>query len=341
MSEPPYDVIWDQLKNGKLIPFLGAGASLCCRPLSQNGERRRWTAGESFLPSGRELAEWLAKRCRFPELSDADLARIASYYEIRARRKLLIQDLRGIFGQEYSHGSIHDFLASAPVPLLIVTTNYDDLIERAFKAKQRPYHLVTCSDREEWAGSVLWWEPGAEAPKVETPNDLKLSLGDTSIIYKMHGTVTAQHDSFVITEEDYVGFLARMTYSNAIPARFMLQFREASFLFLGYGLRDWNLRVMLESLRRGLRRMQVRPETEDMPFPEAASVIPMPPDDEYPSWAIQHKSSELERELWGRRNVQIFDIAIDEFVTCMYHALEDTHDHTLSTRRTISEAVIG
>jgi hypothetical protein len=341
MSKPPYKLIWSQLNAGKLIPFLGAGASLCCRPVTENGEDIRWTAGEDFLPSGSELADWLAKRCSFPELSDADLAKIASYFEIRARRRLLVEELRGIFGGDYSHGSIHDFLAAAPVPLLIVTTNYDDLIERAFRARKRPYHLVTCSDREEYAGSVLWWEPEAAAPKIRSPKELELSLGDTSIVYKMHGTVSAKHDSFVITEEDYVGFLARMTYSNAIPARFMLQFREASFLFLGYGLRDWNLRVMLESLRRGLRRMKVRPQTDEVPFPEAEAPLhePAVDDEEYPSWAIQQHASELERELWWRRNVQIFDLGIDEFVTGMRNAREDRHDDTISSRRTISQAV--
>ena len=338
MAEPPYRLIWSQLEAGKLIPFLGAGASLCSRPVAENGEPLPWTAGERFLPSGRELAGWLAKCCEFPELTEDDLAKIASYFEIRARRRLLIQELRGIFGRQYSHGSIHDFLASARVPLLIVTTNYDDLIERAFQARGRPYHLVTCSDREEWAGSVLWWEPGAQTPKVRSPKELELSLGDTSIIYKMHGTVSAKHDSFVITEEDYVGFLARMTYSNAIPARFMLQFREASFLFLGYGLRDWNLRVMLESLRRGLRRMEVRPETEDVPFPQAMESYVPPDDGEYPSWAIQHRSSELERELWWRRNVQIFDMSIDDFITRMYRAREAQDDNTLSTRQTVIDS---
>src|SRR5436305_5306804 len=166
MPEPPHQLIWRQLRAGKLIPFLGAGAWLCSRPVMEGGKDVRWTEGDGFLPSGPELADWLAKQCSFPELSDADFSKIASYYEIRARRKLLVQELRGIFGREYRHGSIHDFLAAAPVPLLIVTTNYDDLIERAFQARERPYHLVTCSDREEWAGSVLWWEAGAAAPKV-------------------------------------------------------------------------------------------------------------------------------------------------------------------------------
>lgn len=34
-----------------------------------------------------------------------------------------------------------------------------------------------------------------------------------------------------------------------------------------------------------------------------------------PSWAIQRNPSELELKLWEKRNVNIFNIALDEFVS--------------------------
>ena len=33
-----------------------------------------------------------------------------------------------------------------------------------------------------------------------------------------------------------------------------------------------------------------------------------------PSWAIQHEPSELERKLWEKRKVNIFDLRVDEFI---------------------------
>ena len=122
----------------------------------------------------------------------------------------------------------------------------------------------------------------------------------------MHGTVqhkTDKWDSFVITEEDYVDFLSRMTTNSAVPSLFYEHFRNRSFLFLGYSLRDWNLRIVLTNLDRYLTRQ--RGETGDE-------------EEALPSWSIQRQPSELERRLWETRNVNIFDIALDEFVSKMH-----------------------
>lgn len=116
--------------------------------------------------------------------------------------------LHKIFNRTYQVGVIPRFLAEVPVPLLIVTTNYDHLIEQSFQAKGRLYHLVVHpTESKELAGSVLWWKPGEAKPTLYPPAKLPLSVTDTAVIYKMHGSVDRQAgrwDSFVITEEDYV-----------------------------------------------------------------------------------------------------------------------------------------
>ncbi|MFM9768096.1 SIR2 family protein, partial [Streptomyces scabiei] len=89
--------------------------------------------------------------------------------------------------------------------------------------------------------AVLWWKAGADAPVPIDPNLLDIDMDKTTVIYKMHGTIATDQselDSFVITEEDYVDFLARMTSNQAVPALFFKHCRERSFLFLGYSLRD-------------------------------------------------------------------------------------------------------
>jgi len=148
---------------------------------------------------------------------------------------------------------------------------------------------------------------------VVKPNALDIDLTSTTVIYKMHGTVirkvhsmhaTNEWDSFVITEEDYVEFLSRMMAKTAIPPVFLnhAYAHECSFLFLGYSLRDWNLRVVLRNLSKQLlsKRLDVHGE-HDALF----------------SWAIQYNLSILEQELWRKRNVRIFDLTLDEFVSKM------------------------
>jgi hypothetical protein len=195
--------------------------------------------------------------------------------------------------------------------MLIITTNYDDLIEHAFRSRGKKYHLVTHPESDDLAGSVLWWKPGANEPEAWTPADLPLYVEDVSIIYKMHGTVLkapfeTKWQSFVITEEDYVHFLSRMTYKGgAIPASFMLHLRNSALLFLGYGLNDWNLRVMLDKLRRPAAKGDEGEGSEKQVLSARAN--------QKPTWAIQRKPSRLEWRLWRARDVEIFDVDLAAF----------------------------
>ena len=57
-DRPPYAIIWEQLIGGKVIIFLGAGASV-----SGRDENAKWDENDpdpKFLPLGRELANSLA-----------------------------------------------------------------------------------------------------------------------------------------------------------------------------------------------------------------------------------------------------------------------------------------
>ena len=52
----------------------------------------------------------------------------------------------------------------------------------------------------------------------------------------------------MITEDHYIDYLARENAARLIPAYLMARMRTSHFLFLGYGMRDWNLRVILRSI---------------------------------------------------------------------------------------------
>lgn len=297
--EPPYGIIAHRLRKSLVVPFLGAGASLIGR-----GPQDVWNPAQPrFLPSGADLSRFLADESSFPEQDGRfDLAKVSSYYVDNSGRRALRERLRELLHREaYVYGPLHGFLASLPAPLVIVSTNYDNLLEQAFLAAGRAYDLVAYpADRKDVAGSVLWWPHGQLEPNVVAPNELDIDLAQTTVIYKMHGTIvpsSEEWDSFVITEEDYVEFLSRMTANVAIPSIFFRYFRERSFLFLGYGLGDWNLRVVLKNLSKHL-----------------SAPRGLIDDDQIASWAIQRSPSELERRLWARRNVNIFDVSLDAFV---------------------------
>jgi hypothetical protein len=304
MPPPPYPLIGRLLREGKVIPFLGAGVNI-----------RSPVAGEApdpgpALPTGAQLSRRLAKEVAYPADDDrdlTDLAKVASYFvEISARQRLC-EALRQEFTVDAKPSPMHRYLASVPAPLLVVTTNYDDLMERAFIEAGRPYDLVVHpTDQREVEGSVLWWAHGASEPEAIAPNKLYIELEERSVIYKMHGSIcrtSEKLESYVVTEEDYVDFLARMTGLHAVPAQFLHHFRRCHFLYLGYGLRDWNLRVMLRMLRMSGAGMG-KGGTGGIDEGDQRLV----------SWAVQYRPSPIETELWGTRSVKIFDVAIDDFV---------------------------
>ncbi len=307
MIEPPYGEIADLLYEGQVVPFLGAGVNIGARPQGATWDEE--TA--AFLPTGGELARFLAQQSSFPSQDEhdiCDLAKVSSYFVDATARRRLRERLRKILDRDFVPCEIHKYLAEVPVPLLIVTTNYDTLTEQAFKQAGRPYDLVIHpTDRKDVEASVLLWEHQADEPKAVPPNQLLADLKERTVIYKMHGSVDRllrKWDSYVITEEDYVDFLSRMTGQTAVPAQFMRYFRTRHFLFLGYGLRDWNLRVVLKNLKN------VRPASE---APDEVSDHGAD-DEELRSWAIQFRPSKLEEKLWNARRVEIYDVDINEFV---------------------------
>jgi len=310
-DEPPFGIIARLLRKGQVVPLLGAGASAGSRPTGAE-----WKANEArFLPRGSELATFLARESSFPsddKHDRGDLPKVASYFVEASGRRPLRQFLSDIFNKDFEVCEIHRFMAELSVPLLIVTTNYDDLIERAFAKAGKPFDLVIHqTDRKENEASVLWWQHGAREPQFVEPNKLSIDLETTTVIYKMHGSVDRQLDkwhSYVVSEEDYIDFLSRMTsQTGAVPAIFAQPFRERQFLFLGYSLSDWNFRVVLRNL--------------ETPLP--GQVAGDEADEELRSWAIQYQPSRLEQKLWDRRHVNIYDCDINEFTRRLRQAVQE------------------
>ncbi len=310
----PHRLIDKKLREGRVVPFLGAGVNIRSPGRGAGGVR---------LPTGSQLSRQLAELVSYPaddERDLDDLSKVTSYFVETSARSVLRQELRAVFDVDTEPGPIHHYLASIDAPLLIVTTNYDDNMERALQRAGRPYELVVHpTDRKDYDASVFWWRAGATEPeKPIAPNKLLLDLKSSTVVYKMHGTMhrsDAQWDSYVVTEDDYVEFLSRMAGQSAVPSQFIRHFRSRHFLFLGYGLRDWNLRVLLRSL-------SLAPGGgTDVPVAAGGVVPAEAPDDaadeRVKSWAIQYKPSAIELELWGARDVRIFDEAIDDFTDAL------------------------
>lgn len=292
-----YSRMVQALADGRVVPLLGAGVNLCGRPLETP-----WQFGQ-YLPSGHELAVYLAKKFGYPSDELVDLVRVSQYASIMEGSGPLYEKLRKLFDADYPPSNLHEFLAKLPSTLrskgytprhqLIVTTNYDDVLERAFQAAHEPFDLVAYVADGEQRGKFLHRLPDGETRVIDIPNQyLDLSLEQRTVILKIHGAIDradARRDSYVITEDHYIDFLTRTDISNLLPITIAVELRQSHFLFLGYGLRDWNLRVILHRIW-GEQKLT------------------------YKSWAIQLHPEPVDIEFWKTRGVEIFDVRLEDYI---------------------------
>jgi len=250
-----YQLVADRIKEGRLIPFLGAGANRCDRP-----DGAPWAVGK-YLPDGAELAHVLADKIHYPDKEDSNLSRISQYLDAKLGEAGLYDYLREVFEPAYPFNSLHDFLAKLPARLrawglphqLIITTNYDRALEQAFDEQEEKYDLVwyEAKAKGEFWGRFIHRAPGAKPVPIERANKYKgLSRRERTVILKLHGAVHDEKrwDSYVITENSYIDYLSQGDISSRIPIMLLDHMRESHFLFLGYSMRDWNLRVILNRI---------------------------------------------------------------------------------------------
>jgi hypothetical protein len=282
-----------------MVPFLGAGVNLCGRPASVN-----WHSGQyDYLPSGRELSAYLQESFGTPPDPLQDLSRVSEYVSVLNGDGPLYDELRKIFDGNYAPTRVHRFLASVPrllcdkgYPprnLVVVTTNYDNVLERAFEEAGHEYEVLSYIAAGEDHGKFSHWRPGRGQQVIEIPNEYnEVSLDRRSMILKIHGAVDREspdHDSFVITEDHYIDYLLNTDLSSLLPPVVAAKLRRSNFLFLGYGLRDWNLRVMLQRISDTQKHS-------------------------YKSWAILLNPDPLDQRFWMRRDVEIINTHLEEYV---------------------------
>jgi hypothetical protein len=99
-----------------------------------------------------------------------------------------------------------------------------------------------------------------------------------------------------VTEDDYLDYLPEGDLASAIPVALAAHLRRSHFLFLGYAMQDWNLRLVLNRFWGGATLS-------------------------YRSWAVAPGMPSLERALWRRRDVDVLNLGLEEFVDSLVRRL--------------------
>ena len=308
-----YDVL-----DGAVVPVLGAGVNVCERPSGS-----KWRSG-SYLPTGSELAKLLADQSAYtpdlftrePGSEEAagarssyepvyDLLRVSQYVEVTKGPASLHRTLHEVFVRPYGPSIVHQFLArlakASREPLLMLTTNYDDALEQAFQEAGVSYDLVTYvadypkNRRGHFTRSV--WNPGdgveSEPKAIGKANTCFDVLEERPAIVKIHGAVRRggdyTQDNYVISEDDYIDYLVHSDAAKRFPVGVTKRLPDSHFLFLGYSLRDWNLRVIL---RRIWQKQSLKAR----------------------SWSVRLDADEIDELFWVQQGVKTLRYPLPEFV---------------------------
>lgn len=309
------------LKGGRLVPFLGAGASLCGRPPLEpapvGGAAPAWQPGSGWLPTGAELARHLLDELEISaSSSEGNLIRVAQYFMLKYGEQPLYSQLHEVFKRDYQPTRLHRLLAHLPAVLealgaevrfpLIVTTNYDTLIERAYAERGIACDVLhyCAKPNDKNHGRLIHTPPDGEpVPVIDANNYTAVNPKQRSVILKIHGAVwpqgAAEHSDFVITEDDYIDYLTRISPENLIPTKVLGHLRAGTLLFLGYSLADWNLRALLTHIWHS-RKLSVR---------SLAVQRPLQASPERPADLLES----VDLESWAARQIDPLVIDITEF----------------------------
>jgi hypothetical protein len=230
---------WAQLirsiKDGRCTPFLGAGISY------------------GLVPLGANIAKDWADKHRYPMTDSDNLIKVAQFLAVESYPMFPKDELdRQIQEQKQTPdfrnaGQPHRILAELPLATYI-TTNYDDFMAQALKALPMPRDVKEEICR--W-NSLIKDRPSLfdEGYKPTPANP---------VVFHLHGHLGDPY-SYVLTEDDYLAFLVNIAQdASIIPPAIQKALTQTSLLFIGYGLADWNFRVLLQTLTRfmeaGMRR---------------------------------------------------------------------------------------
>lgn len=305
IDKPDWDLIVKRIQQGRCVPFLGAGVNVSADdydglPLGPVVARRiaETLTGTSLAPF-KELSEVkdndaLAAVRDLVRHGLEDLPRVSFLYQ----RAYDYPDLLELLVEELDRACEPSPLLRtlAPLPFkLIITTNYDRLMERALAEAGREFITI-----------VQPADGFDEFSRAEVEDQLA-DRGDKLVLYKIHGSFEESGDDagnrlsrVVVTEEDYIEFLAiARTPDAGVPELVISELAGSTLLFLGYSLEDWDLRTLFKGLVESLPTHRRRR-----------------------SFAVQLNPAEFWVKFWAAKQVDIFDADVYAFARQLQKELD-------------------
>lgn len=214
-------------KEGRLLPFIGAGVSMAVSWREGKLERR-----------GLSWSELVDKASELLGFSDPDLLRvrgtdlqILEYFKLVKNNSpaeltnWIVNELRPP-EKALKNSPIHQKLSKLENCKTFYTTNFDTFLEDSFKFLGRKNIVIA---REQ---------------------HMSRSVNEECEIIKFHGDLN-NPDMLVLSEADYEG---RLNLSTELDYRFMSDLLNRKVLFLGYSFRDPNVAYLFRKINEQFKK---------------------------------------------------------------------------------------
>ena len=288
-----------------LVVFLGAD-------VNADDREQPWRPGSGMLPDDHDLAGYIASRLG---LSNAPLglAAVAQYAGAIHGEIELFDWVKEVLRVDSEPGRVHRDLAKLPAQLgmryqMIVTPKYDAALEKAFREAGEAFDVaVYVTPRKPMLqGTFAHLSWNGPVQSIDIPNRYQgFPIGedgklDRPVIVRINGAVDdpsagfTWEDNYVITEDHYIGYLSSRSAEEIVPGQILAKLRRANWLFLGYSITDWRLRVFLQRIFDG-------PEFGRAKY-----------------WAVASKPDPIERDLWHEAGATLYQCSLTEYLAGLH-----------------------
>jgi hypothetical protein len=212
----------DDIVNNKCIPIIGAG-------FSRNAELPRGFK----MPLWNDLADEFARKMKgYPYVNALDS--ISAYSQDNGRSKT-IEELRRLLHVGIAKpGKAHLTFANLPFDI-IVTTNFDSLLEDAFNIQGKPIFPVL---EEDSLSITNFGNP--------------YGRNRVTVLLKIHGDLN-HPNQLIMTEEDYDTFMIEKPLICTYLASLLI---VRTPLFIGYSLEDPDFRGIWQVIGNRLKKLR-------------------------------------------------------------------------------------
>lgn len=230
--EIPPELI-DEILRGNCVLFLGAGVSF-----------------EAGMPSSQQLVRALGY-----DPNNVPLTIAAQQFETKQGRTELCTIIKREFeiADKRKKSGSYQFIANIPkLNSLIITTNYDRLLEEALK-REKKTPLTICREAE-----------------------LPSTTGQPHVIVKLHGDID-QSETVVITQGDYARLAARLREPGGFGGFLATILSTRIVIFVGFSMADEDFRLIRDFITTRMidfvGRRTLKPPYAIMPWGEAEAKV--------------------------------------------------------------------